>query len=196
MISGIILAGGASRRMGQQKLLMKWGKMTILEHVVSIARSAGIHDLVVVTGASHVQLEERVKQLPYPVRVAYNEDYTQGDMLSSLQCGLRVLRDGASNGALVVLGDQPQMEERTVRLVCESYATERHPLVAPSYRNRRGHPWLVDRSLWDELLDMKPPLTPRDFLFAHGGDIRYVDVDNASILADLDTLQDYTRAKP
>ncbi len=196
MISAIILAGGASRRMGQQKLLMEWGNTTIIEHVVLTVKSAGIEDLIVVTGASHPQVEERVKQLPYSVRTAYNDDYAQGEMLSSVQFGLRVLKRGASNGALVVLGDQPQMEERTVRLVCESYVAERRPLVVPSYRNRRGHPWLVDRSLWDELLDLKPPLTPRDFLSAHGDVIRYVDTDNASILADLDTLQDYTHAKP
>jgi molybdenum cofactor cytidylyltransferase len=196
MISAIILAGGASRRMGQQKLLMEWDNTTIIEHVVLTVKSAGIEDLIVVTGASHPQVAELLEQLTFPVRTAYNKDHAQGDMLSSLQGGLRALKDGASNGALVVLGDQPQMEERTARLVCETYTTERHPLVAPSYRNRRGHPWLVDRSLWDELLDMKPPLTPRDFLSAHGDVIRYVDVDNASILADLDTMQDYVRAKP
>jgi molybdenum cofactor cytidylyltransferase len=61
---------------------------------------------------------------------------------------------------------------------------------------RRGHPWLVDRALWPELLALQSPYTLRDFLTAHAGEIRYLDVDTDSILQDLDTPEDYTQQKP
>jgi molybdenum cofactor cytidylyltransferase len=61
---------------------------------------------------------------------------------------------------------------------------------------RRGHPWLVARSLWNELLELQPPQSPRDFLNRHAGEILYVEVDNPSILADLDTPDDYRNAHP
>jgi molybdenum cofactor cytidylyltransferase len=61
---------------------------------------------------------------------------------------------------------------------------------------RRGHPWLVARSLWDELLRLKAPASPRDFLHAHAADIHYVPLDTPSIIEDLDTPQDYLKHKP
>jgi CTP:molybdopterin cytidylyltransferase MocA len=61
---------------------------------------------------------------------------------------------------------------------------------------RRGHPWLVARPLWEEILAMSPTESPREFLNRHAGEIEYVNVDNPSILADLDTLDDYLKSRP
>ena len=56
MILAIILAAGESKRMGQPKMLLPWGKVTVLEHVISVFMRAGINDIVVVLGAE----QERV----------------------------------------------------------------------------------------------------------------------------------------
>ena len=61
---------------------------------------------------------------------------------------------------------------------------------------RRGHPWLVARPLWDEILNMKSDQTPRDFLNIHAAEIKYVNVDTPTILQDLDTRADYLKYKP
>jgi CTP:molybdopterin cytidylyltransferase MocA len=61
---------------------------------------------------------------------------------------------------------------------------------------RRGHPWLISRRQWRDFLDLKPPFTPRDFLYAHSKEIHHVEVNTPGILADLDTLQDYNNFKP
>ena len=199
MISAIILAAGQSRRMGQPKMLLPWGKMSIVEHVVSIFTAASIKDILVVTGAAHEQIEQTVANFRqrYPVRIVYNPSYLHGEMLSSLQCGLRALiSEGKSAAALVGLGDQPQVQERSVRLVCEAFRQTESPLVVPSFQMRRGHPWLVARPLWEELLEMHPPKSPRDFLNGHADDIHYVNVETPSILADLDTPEDYHVARP
>lgn len=70
------------------------------------------------------------------------------------------------------------------------------PLVVPSFQMRRGHPWIVSRALWAEILAMLPPQTPRDFLNAHAKDIQYVEINSPSILADLDTPEDYRASRP
>ncbi len=198
MISAIILAAGASKRMGQQKLLMKWGNVTVLERVIAVFANAGIEDILVITGSGRTQTEGVISlaSKDYPVRAVFNREHETAEMLSSIQCGLRDLMDRGSSAALIGLGDQPQMEERIVRLVCDSYREARSPLVVPSYQMRRGHPWLVDRSVWSELLDMKPPQNPRDFLSAHSREIRYVNAGTSSVLADLDTPQDYRKSHP
>jgi molybdenum cofactor cytidylyltransferase len=59
---------------------------------------------------------------------------------------------------------------------------------------RRGHPWLVARPLWNEILELKPPESPRNFLNRHAAEIQYVEVNTSSILDDLDTPEDYQKA--
>jgi molybdenum cofactor cytidylyltransferase len=61
---------------------------------------------------------------------------------------------------------------------------------------RRGHPWLIARSLWSEILDLKQPASPRDFLTRHADEIHYINVDTPSVLADLDTPEDYEKSRP
>jgi len=205
MISAIILAAGDSKRMGEPKMLLPWGNVSVLEHVISVFARAGIEDILVVTGAVREQIEEAIVKYGkrYPVRSVHNKNYSHGEMLSSLQCGLRALTPPPPSNAewlaavaLVGLGDQPQVQERSVRLVCEAFIQTQSPLVVPSFQMRRGHPWLAARPLWAELLEMHPPQSPRDFLNAHTGDIHYVNTDTPSILADLDTPEDYQASHP
>lgn len=196
MISALILAAGESKRMGTPKMLLPWGNTTVLGHVISTYRSAGIEDLLIVTGGAHEQVEDIVDL--FNVRSVFNQDYSAGDMLSSLQCGLEILVTEREKvkAALIGLGDQPQVQVGTVRTICEAYRTRPSRLIVPSFQMRRGHPWLVENSLWKELLEMEAPLSPRDFLSRHADDIHYVEVDTSSILADLDTPEDYQNAHP
>ena len=193
MISAIILAAGESKRMGQPKMLLRWGKLTVIEHVITTFLDASIEDIVVVTGGAREQVEKVIGQ--YPVRSIHNDDYETAEMLSSLQCGLRAMPNQAQ-ATLIGLGDQPQIQEGSVRLIGEAYDEGKSRLIVPSFQMRRGHPWLVARPLWNELLEMKPPQSPRDFLNKHADEIHYVDVDTSSILADLDTPEDYQKSHP
>jgi molybdenum cofactor cytidylyltransferase len=193
MISAIILAAGQSRRMGEPKMLLPWGKVTVIEHVIATFLKAGVEDLVTVTGGAREPVEKAIE--PHPVRKIHNGDYAAGEMLSSLQLGLREMPAGVQ-AALIGLGDQPQVQEENIRLVCEAYRQSKAQLVVPSFQMRRGHPWLVARPLWDEILELKPPQSPRYFLNRHAAEIHYVEVTTSSILADLDTPEDYQSARP
>jgi molybdenum cofactor cytidylyltransferase len=193
MISAIILAAGQSKRMGQPKMLLPWGQGTVLTHVISVFQRAGVTDVIVVTGGAREQIEELLSGLN--VRTVYNDEYAKSEMFSSIKCGLGALRH-QMQAVLIGLGDQPQIQERSVLRVCETFQESKSTLVVPSYQMRRGHPWLVARPLWDEFLKMDSSQSPRDFLNAHAKEIEYVDVDNPSILQDLDTPEDYLKFKP
>lgn len=193
MISAIILAAGQSKRMGRPKMLLPWGKLTVIEHVVVTFLNAGVEDIVVVTGGASEQVEQAIDR--YPVRKVHNSEYESGEMLSSLQRGLREMPE-QSQATLIGLGDQPQIREESVRSICEAYRESKSNLIVPSFQMKRGHPWLVARSLWSQILALEPPETPRDFMNQYADEIRYVDVDTPSILADLDTPEDYQDSRP
>ena len=193
MIAALILAAGQSRRMGQPKMLLPWGKSTVIGHVLTTFLDAGVKEIVVVTGGARNPVEELAKS--FPVQIVFNKDFATGEMLSSLQIGLQSMANWVE-ATLIGLGDQPQVQERSVRSICQAYREYRSNLVVPSFQMKRGHPWLVARPLWGELLEMRPPQSPRDFLNKHGGKIHYVNMDTPSVLADLDTPEDYEKFHP
>lgn len=175
-------------------MLLPWGQTSVLGQVIETVKRAGVDEILVVTGGAREEVEQVVKQ--YAVSSKQNADYSKGEMLSSLQAGLAALRDNASvAAALICLGDQPQVQEGSVRTVAEAFEAGKSNLIVPSYQMRRGHPWLVARPLWEEILSMSPTESPREFLNRHAGEIEYVNVDNPSILADLDTLDDYLKSR-
>jgi molybdenum cofactor cytidylyltransferase len=192
-IGAVILAAGQSQRMGQPKMVLPWGSTSVLGQVVSVLQSVGLHSILAVTGGAEHQVMEVLSH--YAVDAVHNPDYAHTDMLDSLRCGLLRLDEHVS-AALVVLGDQPQIERKTVELLLERYLNTGAKLVIPSYHMRRGHPWLLDRTLWDEITQMTAGHTMRDFLNAHADAIEYVEVATPSILKDLDTPQDYAEERP
>jgi molybdenum cofactor cytidylyltransferase len=193
MISVVILAAGESKRMGQPKMLLRWGNLTVIEHVINTFLKAGLEDIVVVIGGAYEQVEKAINQ--YPIRKIHNKDYATGEMLSSLQCGIRALSDQAQ-AVLIGLGDQPQIREESIRAICDVYKASTDTLIVPSFQMKRGHPWLVARPLWDDLLSVLPPKTPRDFLNDHSDQIHYANLDTLTILSDLDTPEDYQNIHP
>ncbi|MBN1305406.1 MAG: NTP transferase domain-containing protein [Anaerolineales bacterium] len=153
---------------------------------------ARLGEILIVTGAEREKIEGLVAAFSaeYPLRTVHNKDYAQNEMLLSLQVGLANLAPEAE-AALVVLGDQPQIQPGTISLIIETYLDRKARLVIPSFQKRRGHPWLVDRQLWKALLNALPGSTPRDFLDRHKTLIEYISVKTDTILQDIDTPGDY-----
>jgi molybdenum cofactor cytidylyltransferase len=193
MISAVILAAGMSRRMGRPKMLLPWEATTVLGRILQVIKAAELESVMVVTGASRGEVEAICTHAG--VQHVLNPDYSSGEMLSSLQVGLRAL-PAEPRAALVVLGDQPAIELQVVSRLINAYAETGDSLIVPSYRHRRGHPWLVGRELWPRLCEMQPPETPRDFLHRRSGIIHHVEVDTASIFQDIDTPDDYLKSRP
>lgn len=196
-LSAIILAAGLSTRMGCPKLLLPWKNQTILETVTSTLYKSGIQEIVVVIQGRQQELSEHIQKLSinYPLKIAFNESFEPEEMLYSISCGLNALNP-STNAALITLGDQPQIQGEIVRKICFAYIKSKAMLVIPSYRMRRGHPWLISQPLWSQFIQIKSPSTPHDFLEQYKEEILYVNVDNPSILQDIDTLEDYEKWKP
>jgi len=187
MISAVVLAAGLSRRMGRFKLLLPWGATTVIGQVVAQLETARVERIIVVTGHRCEEVEAALSGTR--ARAVLNPDYATAEMLSSIQAGLRAL-DTDVPAALLCLGDQPQIEVSTVEAVLAAgRETHWERVVIPSYRMRAGHPILLPCWLWPEILACTGSL--RDVMAAHRDQIRYLVVDTPTVLADLDTPEDY-----
>lgn len=193
MTAAIVLAAGLSTRMGQPKLIMPWAGSTVIGTVVDILIQADLAPVIVVCGAIQAQIAAVLGNRP--VHLVFNPGYQVDQMVLSLQVGLAELPKEVDS-ALVVLGDQPQIELSVVRAVSAAGRHSEAACVVPSFQMHRGHPWLVKRSLFPAILAVRPPLTLRDFLNEHAAEIFYLNVNNPSILQDLDTPADYRRQAP
>ncbi len=192
-IGAVVLAGGMSRRMGQPKVLLPWsGRRTIIEHIIEQLSLARVPQITVVTGHRAGEVRQVVSRVG--ADVVHNEQYTTGEMLSSLKAGLRAMPAHIS-AALVVLGDQPRIQPKIVVQVMMAYAEGAGDIIAPSYHMRRGHPILIDRRYWPEILDLPDTGSPRDVIDRHKERIAYVNVETDSVLRDVDTPEDYRQER-
>jgi molybdenum cofactor cytidylyltransferase len=194
-IGAVVLAAGLSRRMGQPKVLLPWGEgSTIIREIVrTTVQAKSFAEVIVITGQWDTDIRQQIADLP--VRAVHNPRFDTGEMISSVQTGLRELSPHLG-AALILLGDQPDLESTVIRQVLAAYAETLSPIVAPVYRGQRGHPVLFDRSLWTEILALPDKAAPRDALLAHPSEIQQVEVDTGSILQDIDTPRDYDRERP
>jgi len=195
VITALVLAAGLSRRMGTNKLLLPLGERTVLGQVIAVLQACRLDEIVVVTGHERAKIEEMLSQCHPggpPLRCVYNSQYASGEMLSSIQAGLTALHSDCT-AALIALGDQPQIEPHVVEQVIAAHAPG--TVVIPSFNRRGGHPILVDRAAWGEILALPPDASLRELWHAHPAWLRYIEVDTETILRDLDTPEDYRMIK-
>lgn len=200
-VIAIILAAGESRRMGQPKIALPWGNTTVLGHIIRTLEeggiSSGLREIIVVSGGAHTETLKILQSMEskLPLHPCFNPRYHEDEMLISLRVGMACLSPKCQ-AILVALGDNPQILPSTVQLLLKEYQNKPQPILMPSYQMRRGHPWLIDRSLFPAIKSIQPPFTLRDFFQSHAEQIHYVIVDTPTVLQDLDSPQDYERYKP
>lgn len=189
-VAALILAAGRAARMGQAKVLLEWGEgATILVHIIQQVRSV-VSDVRVITGAYQADVARAAQQAS--AVTLHNPEYEDGEMLSSLKIGLQSLMpDGQIEAALVVLGDQPQIEVSTITSVIEAYRSGSGTIVAPRFDGQRGHPVLFAREHWPSICDLPVDAAPRLLFAVRPESVFYVDVSTDSVLRDIDTPADY-----
>ena len=191
MISAIVLAAGLSTRMERPKQLLPIGEHTVIEQVVSVLLVSPVDEVLVVTGHERGAVEAALSK--WPVKTVFNPDYAEGEMLSSVQAGLRAVAIGCQ-AALLAVGDMPAIERDVVAQIIQAYLAAGQDMVCiPSYQMRAGHPVLVPCSYWEAILSLPQGDTLRSVLRAQNTHVRWVVVDTPSVLRDMDTPADYRR---
>ncbi|MCB9750383.1 MAG: nucleotidyltransferase family protein [Myxococcales bacterium] len=191
--AAIVLAAGASSRMGQAKALLRWRGESFLRRTIWLAEQAGCAPIVVVEGAAALPAEELGG-----AALARNETWSNGQF-SSLRCGLAWLARHATpeHGALVLTVDRPHVRADTVRELLAAHRRAPRGIYQPAHAGRRGHPILFPSFLRTVLLalpahgDNSPRVLFR--LPEVGALRRSVAVDDPAVLENIDTPEDYRR---
>jgi len=173
--------------MGAMKQLLPFGGATLLETVIGNVRRSRVDEIIVVLGASADEIRQRIGG--DPLRIVVNPDFREG-MGTSLRCGIAQVRGDA---ALVVLADQPFVEPATIDRLIEEYREKKPQITIPVYRGFRGNPVLLDRSVFSEIMGLGGDIGCRAIFGGHSDNILKVSVDDAGVLLDMDTREDFER---
>jgi len=184
----IILAAGASTRMGAPKQLLEVGGVPLIVRAVEAALASSAWPVVVVLGAHAANIRPLLTR--HPVLLIENSAWSEG-MASSIRTGITTLRQfsRALDGALVALCDQPAFSADVIaQLVAAREATGRS-IVAARYHGRHGAPALFSREHFPALAALTGEEGARALL--HDQPDRVAAVDLPSLAIDLDTPADY-----
>jgi molybdenum cofactor cytidylyltransferase len=188
VIAGVILAAGASSRMGgHPKALLDYRGETFVGRLVRVL--SGVCDPVIVVLGYHA---DRIRPAIEPhVRLVVNPAPERGQ-LSSLQTALRELPEEAE-GFLFVPVDCPAAELETIEHVAAAFRGREMGIqfVVPQYRGKHGHPVCASRDIAAEILALPATAQARDVVHGHVADTLYLDVDDAGILTDVDNPERY-----
>jgi len=191
-ISAIVLAAGASTRMGSAKQLLHLGGRRVLQHVLDNVRRSAASEMILVLGHAAEEIQSKLELKG--VQVVMNDDYRQG-MGSSLKAGLSAI-DQQAKAALIILADQPFVRGETLDRLIAEHSRTKAQIVIPTYNGFRGNPVLLDQAVFAEVMALSGDIGCRAIFGNHLEGIVKLPVDDAGVLLDLDQQSDYQRLRP
>jgi molybdenum cofactor cytidylyltransferase len=181
-VAAVVLAAGASTRLGQPKQSVRLGaerdSETLLERTVRIAHSADLEPVFVVLSSNHsIMLDTRA-------RILVNQAAAEG-MASSIRTGVAAAVPAELEGIIILACDQPAVTEEHLRALAGSG----DETVASAYAGRKGVPAYFPRSAFPGLMELHGDIGAREML----RDARAIPLNNGDL--DIDTAEDLKRAR-
>ncbi len=187
---GVILAAGASSRMGRDKALLPWRGVTFVESAMQALADTDL--VIVVAGSNAAQLTPLVDAAG--AYLVVNPHPEQGQF-SSLVVGLREVLSRGRDAAIVTLVDRPAPERKTILRLRQEFLASPPDIWAlvPQFGDRHGHPFIAGREMIEVFLRAPAGATAREIEHAHQSHIRYLEVNDPLVVWNVDTPEDYER---
>ncbi|MBT2162913.1 nucleotidyltransferase family protein [Zobellia barbeyronii] len=190
-IAILILAAGASTRMGKPKQLLPWKDTTLLEHAIKTAKSADAIEVVTVLGANTKLIQSQIKE-----EVIFIENTAwQLGLGGSIAFGTKWLlqSDIEFDGILIMLADQPLIDFRYLNTLIATSVEQTDRIIATAYKNRAGVPTIFPIKYVDMLLNLNEDFGAKHLLEQERDTVITVSAGNR--ISDVDTEEDYKQLK-
>ena len=188
----LIPAAGRSRRMGTSKLLLPWQETTVIQHLIATLTRPDIAAVVIVLRPDDLALQAVVQQTS---AVAVIPDHEPPDMRDSVEIGLRAIRQQFApiddDGWLLIPADHPLLEAEVLDGLLTRWSHRDCDALLPTFGHKRGHPTLLNWSLAERVEQLPPDVGVNSLLRSPTTLVTEWPTARESVLADLDTPEDY-----
>jgi molybdenum cofactor cytidylyltransferase len=186
-IAALVLAAGRSTRMGgPNKLVAEIGGKPLVRIAAEQALASRAKPVIVVTGHQRERVEAALAGLP--VRLVHNPDFADG-LATSVRAGIAAV-PATADGALICLGDMPQVDAALINRLIAAFAPEQGALaVIPTINGQRGNPVLWSRRFFPDLMAIEGDTGARQLIGRYGEAVIEVPVTGAAALTDIDTQE-------
>ncbi|MEW4925575.1 nucleotidyltransferase family protein [Algibacter sp. 2305UL17-15] len=188
-IAIVILAAGASSRMGSPKQLLNWGNTSLIQHTLNIAKTTKAVKTFVVLGADSEKIKEEIKEAK--VSIILNPEWELG-LGKSIARAASVIFNSKENfdGILVALADQPFVTPSFLNQMIDEFSLNKNGIIATFYNTKKnGVPVLFAKSYLSELNKLDDDFGAKLILEKHESKVKSL-VPNFENL-DIDTKEDY-----
>lgn len=189
----VILAAGASARMGRPKLLLPWRETTVIGHIIRQWQELGAIQICVVHRPNDRDLAAELDRLDFPVDGRVENPQPERGMYSSIVCAARWTGWKPEMASYVMtLGDQPHLRRETLRALVEFHFAHENAICQPFYGDHERHPVILPRQAFEQLKTSQAE-TLKDFLKHISVPAVQYPMDDPGLALDIDTPEDYKR---
>jgi molybdenum cofactor cytidylyltransferase len=191
----VILAAGASRRMGRPKLLLPWGGTSVIGHLLQEWTQLGAAQIAVVCAADAKSLATELDRIDFPLANRIVNPTPEKGMFSSIQCAANwEAWNPDLTHWIITLGDQPHLKAATLQTLLEFGARNPEKIYQPMRGGRRKHPMLFPERFFRELKSSSAGEL-KIFLQQHANNLSGFESDDMGLDLDMDTPEDYELVK-
>jgi len=192
MISGIVLAAGGAKRMGQQKLLLDFRGKPVLQWVLEASLSSKLDEVICVV-RDLTRIHQRISLKHDKLKWVANERTSRGQSTSVI-AGLKAISP-QSEAALFLVGDQPLLMPELINGLVDLFRKSAALIIAPVFQGQTRNPVLFHRDLFPELLKLTGDRGGRGLIERHKEKAAFLEWDDESPFLDIDTWKDYEKLK-
>lgn len=188
----IILAAGASTRLGRSKQTLPYQSSTLLKHTIKEALDAAVGPVIVVTGANEKEVAEHIRE--EPVTMVHNKEHREG-IASSIKTGIHEIqiRYNDCTSIILMVCDQPHINKNILQSLVETSRATGKPITASAYKDTIGVPALFDKTFFPELLSLQGDEGGKKVILSHQSSVAVVPFPSGEI--DIDTPGDLDALK-
>jgi molybdenum cofactor cytidylyltransferase len=189
MISAILLAAGQSKRMqGENKLLKKYKKKYLINHILKSLIKSKVNKTIVVLGHENRKIKKialKSKKITFVV----NSQYLKG-ISTSIKRGLKKISK-KNIGFLIVHADMPLISKTILNILCSALKNKNKEIFVPVYKKKFGNPLAFKYSMIKSLKKIKEDRGAKKLIKSNKSKVQMVNVNSKSILIDFDLLKDF-----